>query len=53
MNVSLSSIEKVSQLLTERLIAIEIDSNFRGKSSLYLYEITKIDIWSSKRSVSL
>ena len=29
-------LKKVSQLLTERLIAIEIDSNFRGKSSLYV-----------------
>ena len=39
-------LKKVSQLLTERLIAIEIDSNFGGKSSLYAYKKTKIDILS-------
>ena len=53
MNVSLSSIEKSKSAIDGETFAIEIDSNFRGKRSLYLYKITKIYIWSSKRSVSL
>ena len=39
-------LKNIHKLLTERLIPIEIDSNIGG-ICLYVYEITKIDIWSS------